>query len=188
MSRTVLIRGGQLVDPSQKLDRRLDVLLADGKVARVGESLEAPEGAEVIDASGLVLAPGLVDVHVHLREPGQEHKETIATGARSAAAGGFTAVVAMPSRRYPLLVASVAAHVARIGRLPLVEALAVSGPPPTEEEQRAASSVARRGEQRRDLALLDIATHQLGTATHDEDVSGLPSPTAAERQSPRVGG
>ena len=102
MTRPMLIRGGQVVDPSQGLDAHVDVLLADGRVAEIGEALLAPEGAEVIDASGLVVAPGLVDVHVHLREPGQEHKETIASGARAAAAGGFTAVVAMPNTDPPI--------------------------------------------------------------------------------------
>jgi dihydroorotase len=98
----MLIRGGRVVDPSQKLDAVLDVLLVDGLVAALGESLDAPEGAETVDASGLVVAPGLIDVHVHLREPGQEHKETIQSGARAAAAGGFTAVVAMPNTDPPI--------------------------------------------------------------------------------------
>jgi len=98
----MLIRGGRVVDPSQGLDAVLDVLLADGRVARVGEGVDAPEGAETVDASGLVVAPGLIDVHVHLREPGQEHKETIRSGARAAAAGGFTAVVAMPNTDPPI--------------------------------------------------------------------------------------
>jgi dihydroorotase len=98
----VVIRGGRVVDPSQKMDAVLDVHLHDGAVAAVGERLDAPEGAEVVDASGLVVAPGLIDVHVHLREPGQEHKETIASGARAAAAGGFTAVVAMPNTDPPI--------------------------------------------------------------------------------------
>jgi dihydroorotase len=80
----------------------LDLLLADGRVARLGEALDAPEGAEVVDAGGLVVAPGLIDVHVHLREPGGEHKETIASGARAAVAGGFTAVVAMPNTDPPV--------------------------------------------------------------------------------------
>lgn len=93
----VLLRGGRVVDPEQELDRVLDVLLAGGRVARLGEGLEAPEGAEVVDCDGLVVTPGLVDVHVHLREPGGEHKETIASGSRAAAAGGFTAVCAMPN-------------------------------------------------------------------------------------------
>lgn len=100
--RPVIIRGGRVVDPSQKMDGVLDVLLVDGLVARVGERLEAPEEAETIDATGLVVAPGLIDVHVHLREPGQEHKETIRSGVRAAAAGGFTAVVAMPNTDPPI--------------------------------------------------------------------------------------
>ncbi|WP_420128386.1 dihydroorotase [Longimicrobium sp.] len=98
----MLIRGGRVVDPSQKLDAVVDVLLAEGLVARIGENLDAPEGAETIDAAGLVVAPGLIDVHVHLREPGQEHKETIESGARAAAAGGFTAIVAMPNTDPPI--------------------------------------------------------------------------------------
>ena len=101
--RPVLIRGGRVVDPSQGLDHAtVDVLLADGLVARIGENLDAPEGAETVDAAGLVVAPGLIDVHVHLREPGQEHKETIRSGARAAAAGGFTTVVAMPNTDTPI--------------------------------------------------------------------------------------
>ncbi len=97
MSRPLLIRGGRVLDPSQDLDATRDVLVVDGLVAGVGEGLDAPEGAQEIDASGLLITPGLIDVHVHLREPGGEHKETIATGARAAAAGGFTAVCAMPN-------------------------------------------------------------------------------------------
>ncbi|HEX7243908.1 MAG TPA: dihydroorotase, partial [Longimicrobiaceae bacterium] len=102
MTRPMLIRGGRVVDPSQRMDAVLDVLLHGGAVAELGERLDAPEGAEVFDASGMVVCPGLVDVHVHLREPGQEHKETIASGARAAAAGGFTAVVAMPNTDPPI--------------------------------------------------------------------------------------
>ncbi|HET7233401.1 MAG TPA: dihydroorotase [Longimicrobium sp.] len=101
MSR-VLIRGGRVVDPSQKLDAVLDVLLDGKTVARVGESVEAGEGTEVIDASGLIVTPGLIDVHVHLREPGGEHKETIESGARAAVAGGFTTVIAMPNTDPPI--------------------------------------------------------------------------------------
>jgi len=98
----VLIRGGRVVDPSQSLDAVLDVLLDAGRVARVGEGLESSEGTETVDASGLVVTPGLIDVHVHLREPGGEHKETIESGARAAVAGGFTAVVAMPNTDPPI--------------------------------------------------------------------------------------
>lgn len=92
--RPIVVSGGRVIDPSQDIDGRLDVLLEDGKVSRLDERIEAPD-AEVIDASGLVVTPGLIDIHVHLREPGQEYKETVATGLRSAAAGGFTAVACM---------------------------------------------------------------------------------------------
>ena len=101
-ARPLLLRGGRVIDPSQKLDARLDVLLADGVVAHLAESIEPPEQVEVRDVSGLIVCPGLIDLHVHLREPGGEHKETIATGARAAAAGGFTAVCAMPNTDPPI--------------------------------------------------------------------------------------
>lgn len=117
--RAIVLRGGRVVDPSQKLDAVRDVLLAEGRVAAVAPDLEAPENARVIDVSGQIVTPGLIDVHVHLREPGQEHKETIASGAASAAAGGFTAVVAMPNTDpvidSPALVGFVAAQGARAG-------------------------------------------------------------------------
>lgn len=90
------------MDPSQDLDAVKDVLLMEGSVAALGEDLERVEGALDVDARGLVVTPGLIDVHVHLREPGQEHKETIASGARAAAAGGFTAVCAMPNTDPPI--------------------------------------------------------------------------------------
>jgi dihydroorotase len=95
MSR-LLLKGGRVVDPSQKLDGVQDVLLVDGAVAELGRGLAA-KGAETLDLKGLVVCPGFIDVHVHLREPGREDKETIATGTRAAAAGGFTAVCAMPN-------------------------------------------------------------------------------------------
>jgi len=95
--RPVLIKGGRVIDPSQNRDEVADVLLIDGVVAEVGNDIGTPDDAEVVDAVGKVVAPGFVDVHVHLREPGKEEAETIATGARSAAAGGFTGVCAMPN-------------------------------------------------------------------------------------------
>ncbi len=95
MSR-LLVKGGRVVDPSQGIDAALDVLLADGTVEKLGKRLAA-RGAEVVDAEGLVVCPGFIDIHTHLREPGREDKETIATGTRAAAAGGFTAVCAMPN-------------------------------------------------------------------------------------------
>ncbi len=99
--RPILFRGGRVVDPAQKLDRILDVLVAKGVVGEVGDGLEVPEGAKVVECGGRLVFPGLVDVHVHLREPGAEHKETIATGARAAAAGGFTSICAMPNTDPP---------------------------------------------------------------------------------------
>ena len=95
--RSLFLKGGRVVDPSTGTDQILDLLLSDGQVTAVGSELDAPEGARVVDCAGKVVTPGLIDVHVHLREPGGEHKETIASGARAAAAGGFTAVCAMPN-------------------------------------------------------------------------------------------
>ncbi len=95
----LVIRGGHLVDPAGGVDALKDILLKDGRVAEVAApgKLKQAEGAELLDATGLTLAPGLVDIHVHLREPGQGYKETISTGTAAAAAGGFTAVAAMPN-------------------------------------------------------------------------------------------
>lgn len=100
--RPLLLRGGHVVDPSTDQDGIADVLLREGRVEAVGTGLGTPDDAEVIDVSGLVVAPGFIDVHVHLREPGGEHKETIASGARAALAGGFTAVCAMPNTDPPI--------------------------------------------------------------------------------------
>ena len=101
-ARPLLLRGGRVIDPSSGHDAVADVLLRDGRIVDVGTGLGDPDEVRVIDVSGLVVCPGLIDLHVHLREPGQEHKETIATGARAAAAGGFTAVCAMPNTDPPI--------------------------------------------------------------------------------------
>jgi dihydroorotase len=95
----LLLRNGRVVDPSQRFDAKADVLIADGVIAEVGKKVKS--SAEVIDASGLVIVPGFIDLHTHLREPGQEHKETIATGTRAAVAGGYTAVCAMANTHPP---------------------------------------------------------------------------------------
>ncbi len=91
----LLIRNGRVVDPSQGLDQGMDVLVEDGCIASVGERLDQPADVTVFDAAGLVVAPGFIDLHTHLREPGQEYKETIESGRRAAVAGGFTAVCCM---------------------------------------------------------------------------------------------
>ncbi len=93
--RRLLIRGGRVIDPGAGTDQAADVLIEDGRIVAVAPSL-APDGAGIVDARGLVVAPGFVDPHAHLCEPGWEHRETIATGALAAAAGGYTTVCAMP--------------------------------------------------------------------------------------------
>ncbi len=93
-----LLRGGRVVDPANGVDGTFDVLIDGDRISRVGRDLPVDDGVQVIDVpKGFVVVPGLIDMHVHLREPGQEHKETIATGARSAVAGGFTAMACMPN-------------------------------------------------------------------------------------------
>jgi dihydroorotase len=93
-----MIKGGRVVDPANGRDGAFDVLIEAGRIARVGKDLPREMADEVVDLpSGLIVCPGLIDMHVHLREPGQEHKETVATGAAAAVAGGFTAVACMPN-------------------------------------------------------------------------------------------
>ena len=93
---SLLIKNGRVVDPASGHDGPADVLIEDGRVTSVARNLDG-NGAEVLDAAGLVVAPGFIDMHVHLREPGIEHSETIETGARAAAAGGFTSICCMPN-------------------------------------------------------------------------------------------
>ena len=97
MNRPLLLTGGRVIDPSRRFDQTADLLVQDGKIAGIGSGLGTPDGAEVRDVRDRVVAPGLVDLHVHLREPGNEDVETVASGARAAAAGGFSAVCAMPN-------------------------------------------------------------------------------------------
>jgi dihydroorotase len=92
----LLIQNGCVIDPSQGIDRKADVLVRDGRIAAVGDNLGA-NNAEVFDAAGCVVAPGFIDLHCHMREPGKEYAETIESGGRAAAAGGFTSVLAMPN-------------------------------------------------------------------------------------------
>jgi len=94
----MLLKGGRVVDPANGRDGEFDVLIDDGRIARVGRGIAVDSGTQVVEIpSGLVVCPGLIDMHVHLREPGQEHKETVATGTAAAVAGGFSAVACMPN-------------------------------------------------------------------------------------------
>jgi dihydroorotase len=97
---SLLIQNGTIVDPSQRLERKVDLLLRDGHVSAVGANLGKAD--KVIDATGCYVTPGLIDIHVHFREPGDEEEETIATGAMAAVAGGFTTVCCMPNTKPPL--------------------------------------------------------------------------------------
>jgi dihydroorotase len=94
---SLLLTGGRVVDPANKFDSIADVLITDGKIAAIGKKISAPAGVEKFDAQGKIVCPGLIDLHVHLREPGQTAKENIATGTAAAARGGFTSVVCMPN-------------------------------------------------------------------------------------------
>lgn len=97
----LLIHGGRVVDPSTKRDAAADILIEEGRIAKIGANLRASSGIETIDAKGCIVTPGFIDLHTHLREPGQEHKETIESGTRAAVAGGFTAVCAMANTLPP---------------------------------------------------------------------------------------
>ena len=97
-----LLRNGRLLDPSQALDRRGDLRLREGRIAELGDALAPDAGETVMDCTGCWVAPGLVDIHVHLRDLGQSHKETLQTGGAAAVAGGFTSVCCMPNTEPPL--------------------------------------------------------------------------------------
>jgi dihydroorotase len=117
---TLLIHGGRLIDPAQGLDGGFDLLIEDATVRRIGAGIEPPPGCERFDAAGRVVVPGLIDVHVHLREPGQESKETVSTGVAAAVAGGFTAVACMantdPVNDSRLVTESILGAAARAGK------------------------------------------------------------------------
>lgn len=115
----LLIKNGRVVDPSQNLDEVLDILVQDGKISQLAKNIPAKD-VEVVDATGLVVTPGLIDVHIHLREPGLEAKEDIVSGTMAAAAGGVTTVACMPNTRPPvdssILVSGIKARAAEYGR------------------------------------------------------------------------
>ncbi len=100
--KSLLVTGGHVIDPANHFDAAADVLILDGKISAVGKSLSTPPGVETFDATGKVVCPGLIDLHVHLREPGHTAKENLATGTAAAARGGFTSVVCMPNTSPPI--------------------------------------------------------------------------------------
>jgi dihydroorotase len=95
----LLIKGGRVIDPAQGIDEILDILVADGRIRELGKRVAAGKAVETIEADGLLVFPGLIDMHVHLRDPGLEYKEDIVTGSRAAAAGGFTSIACMPNTK-----------------------------------------------------------------------------------------
>ena len=95
----ILIKEGRVLDPASKTDKVMDVLIKDGFIAAMEENIDESQADEVIDASGCMVMPGLVDLNAHFREPGLEHKETIRTGSRAAARGGYTTVCMMPNTK-----------------------------------------------------------------------------------------
>jgi dihydroorotase len=112
----LVLKGGRLIDPVSKRDEVVDIQLTDGRIDRLAASINVPQGYRHIDLKGKIVAPGLIDMHVHLREPGYEHKETIETGCAAAAAGGFTAVCCMPNTNPAIDDESVARYVHEKGK------------------------------------------------------------------------
>jgi dihydroorotase len=151
-----VVRGGTVVDATGT--RRADVVVRDGRIAAVGDGLEAPAGSIVLDASGCTVAPGLVDLHAHLRQPGREEAETVETGARAAALGGYTAVVAMPNTDPPIDGAAVVREVLDLGAAA-----------PCDVRVAGAITVGRAGEQLAPIA--EMAA--LGVRLFTDDGSGV---------------
>ena len=112
----ILLKGGRLIDPTSGTDEQRDIHIVNGKIERVAASISSPSGTRVIDMKGKWIVPGLIDIHVHLREPGFEHKETIESGCTSAREGGFTAVCCMPNTNPAIDDESVARYVRQKGR------------------------------------------------------------------------
>jgi len=152
----IVVRGGTLVDETG--ERRLDVLVRDGRIVAVEEAIDAPSGATVLDSAGCIISPGLVDLHTHLREPGGEVAETVESGSRAAALGGFTAVVAMPNTEPAIDSAAVVRDVLALGETALAQ-IAVAG----------AITVGRRGERLAPMAELAA----LGVRLFTDDGRGV---------------
>jgi dihydroorotase len=156
MTESMIIRGGSVVHTDRVIAE--DVLVVDGLIAAVGTGIDAPAGARELDASGCLVGPGLVDLHTHLREPGGEEAETVETGARAGALGGYSAVVAMPNTSPAIDCAAVVAQVLTLGRAAAID-VAVAG----------AITVGRAGERLAPMA--EMA--ELGVTIFTDDGSGV---------------
>ncbi len=151
----MLIKNGRVIDPASSRDATADVAIANGKIVEIGQNLSDTGIDRVIDATGLIVAPGLIDPHVHLREPGQEQKETIESGSKAAVAGGFTTVCCMPNTTpaldcpelirfiYDRASQTAACHVFPVG----------------------AATIGRKGEQITEISLM----HQAGAVAFSDD-------------------
>ena len=158
-STSLAIRGGSVLTDDASAPIRADVLVVDGRIVAIGGSVEVPSGGEVLDATGCVVGPGLLDLHTHLREPGNEAAETVETGSRAAALGGYTAVMAMPNTTPAIDCAAVVEQVLRLGRTAGLCEVLVAG----------AITVGRAGEQLAPMA--EMA--ELGVRLFTDDGAGV---------------
>ena len=169
MSELLLLRRGRIIDASQGLDREGDLLIADGRVARVstGGSIDVPQGTPQLDCGGRIVAPGLIDPHVHLREPGGEAKETIRTGTASAVAGGFTTVCCMPNTNPTIDTTTTVRFVQQAAREAASARVFVV----------AAATVGRKGEQLAPMSAMSAA----GAVAFSDDGDGVANPAMMRR-------
>ena len=169
MSGLILLSRGRILDASQGIDREGDVLVADGRIARVapGGSIDVPQGTQRIDCGGKIIAPGLIDPHVHLREPGGEAKETIRTGTASAVAGGFTTVCCMPNTNPTIDTTTTVRFVQHAARQVASARVFVV----------AAATVGRKGEQLAPMAAMSGA----GAVAFSDDGDGIANPAMMRR-------
>ncbi|HDS84876.1 MAG TPA: dihydroorotase [Phycisphaerales bacterium] len=154
----ILITGGRVIDPANQVDRQADILLADGQVAQIGPRLSA-SADRTFDATGKIVCPGLIDLHVHFREPGDEEEETIASGSAAAVAGGFTSVVCMPNTNPPIDEATGVEYIHRMGRQARKTFIYVMG----------ALTKERSGQELAEIGLM----HQAGAIGFTDDGSGV---------------
>ncbi|MCK4863342.1 MAG: dihydroorotase [Dehalococcoidales bacterium] len=167
MANALLIRGGRIIDPGQEIDKTGSLLIKEGKIAWLGDGTPPDADYDVLDADGLIVCPGFIDLHCHLRQPGDEEKETIATGTRAAAKGGFTTVCCMPNTNPPLdnesmisYVKTVAANESPIRVLPI-----------------GCVTLGRKGEELVDMSELEMA----GAIAYSDDGAPVSSPEVMRR-------